>query len=104
VGLARAGLSCQLISGISGQSKAKAIIFLDSWRELLRTELQTNASGYLPHQCKQLATSIPVDFPDLKVINLYLHPIVTEHAPATRMILHPPRLDILARFAEDHFG
>ncbi|KAJ7831147.1 hypothetical protein B0H14DRAFT_2805527 [Mycena olivaceomarginata] len=44
------------------------------------------------------------DFPDLEVINLYLHPIVVEHTSTRPLIYVPPRLDVLARFAEDHFG
>ncbi|KAJ7799690.1 PIN domain-like protein [Mycena olivaceomarginata] len=104
MGLARAGLGKQLISGLEGQSHAGSMVFLAAWRELLRSELQTNASGCLPHRCKRLAASIPADFPDLEVINLYLHPIVVEHTSTRPLILRPPRLDVLARFAEDHFG
>ncbi|KAJ7462921.1 PIN domain-like protein [Mycena latifolia] len=97
MGLARAGL------GLSGQSRDASLVFLETWRDSLRAELQTNTSGYLPHKCKQLAVSIPTDFPDLDVINLYRHPIVS-HQAATRSLVFPPRLDILTRFAEDHFG
>ncbi|KAJ7875906.1 PIN domain-like protein [Mycena olivaceomarginata] len=104
MGLARAGLGKQLISGLEGQSHAGSMVFLAAWRESLRSELQTNASGCLPHRCKRLAASIPADFPDLEVINLYLHPIVVEHTSTRPLILRPPRLDVLARFAEDHFG
>ncbi|KAF8199328.1 PIN domain-like protein [Mycena galopus ATCC 62051] len=104
VGLARAGLGRQLISGLFGQSRTDALHFLKAWRESLCSELRTNVSGHLPHRCPQLAASIPANFPDLEVINLYLHPIVTEHAPGRRLILNPPHLNILARFAENHFG
>ncbi|KAJ6622743.1 PIN domain-like protein [Mycena sp. CBHHK59/15] len=105
IGLARAGLGRQLISGLSGQSRSDSALFLGTWRESLRSELSTNASGHLAHRCKQLAAGIPSDFPDLDVVNLYLHPIISELVPATRsLVFHPPQLDILARFAEDHFG
>ncbi|KAJ7469079.1 PIN domain-like protein [Mycena latifolia] len=104
MGLARAGLGRQLISGLSGQSRDASMVFLETWRDSLRAELQTNTSGYLPHKCKQLAVSIPTDFPDLDVINLYRHPIVSHQAATRSLVFHPPRLDILARFAEDHFG
>ncbi|KAJ7887588.1 PIN domain-like protein [Mycena olivaceomarginata] len=99
-----AGGDYSLISGLEGQSHAGSMVFLAAWRESLRSELQTNASGCLPHRCKRLAASIPADFPDLEVINLYLHPIVVEHTSTRPLILRPPRLDVLARFAEDHFG
>ncbi|KAF8170851.1 PIN domain-like protein [Mycena galopus ATCC 62051] len=104
VGLARAGLGRQLISGLFGQSRTDALRFLEVWLESLRSELQTNVSGHLSHRYPQLAASIPANFPDLEVINLYLHPIVTEHAPTMQLIFRPPRLDILAHFAEDRFG
>ncbi|KAJ7864284.1 hypothetical protein B0H14DRAFT_2187549, partial [Mycena olivaceomarginata] len=78
--------------------------FLETWRELLRTELLTNSSGHLPHRYRQLAAKIPSDFPDLDVINLYLHPLVSDLAyTTTGLVFQPPRLDILACFAEDHF-
>ncbi|KAF8150533.1 PIN domain-like protein [Mycena galopus ATCC 62051] len=102
--LARAGLGKRLISGLS-QSRTDSLRFLGMWRELLRTELSTNSSGHLPHLYKRLAAALPSDFPDLDVINLYLHPLVSDLAYTTRsLVLRPPRLEILARFAEDHFG
>ncbi|KAJ7656369.1 PIN domain-like protein [Mycena polygramma] len=103
VGLARAGLGRQLIAGLSGLSHTKSIQFLTTWREALRTELQTNNSGHLPHRYKQLAAAIPADFPDLNVINLYRYPVVSEISLPS-LAFSPPRLDILARFAEDHFS
>ncbi|KAJ7095625.1 PIN domain-like protein [Mycena epipterygia] len=105
IGLARAGLGRQLISGLSGQSRSNSIAFLKQWREILRAELSTNASGHLPHRYKQLGAEIPSDFPDLDIINLYLHPCVSEATMTTRtLVFHPPQFDLLARFAENHFG
>ncbi|KAJ7935695.1 XPG I-region-domain-containing protein [Mycena leptocephala] len=105
IGLARAGLGRQLIAGLSTiQSQEDSILFLRNWREALRLELQTNTSGHLLHRYKQLAANIPTDFPDLEVINLYRYPIVSGLEAATHLVFHPPRLGVLARFAEDHFG
>ncbi|KAJ7935691.1 PIN domain-like protein [Mycena leptocephala] len=85
IGLARAGLGRQLIAGLSTiQSQEDSILFLRNWREALRLELQTNTSGHLLHRYKQLAANIPPTFP-------------TSSLPS-------PRLGVLARFAEDHFG
>lgn len=103
IGLARAGLGRQLVAGLSGKSPTEAQIFLNSWRDCLRSELYTNVSNYLPHQCKQLADAIPLDFPDLAVIDLYLHPVVSKHAASISLRLQSPRLDVLASFAEAHF-
>ncbi|KAJ7089347.1 PIN domain-like protein [Mycena belliarum] len=104
MGLARAGLGQQLISGLHGLSHAGSVAFLQTWRESLRLELETNGSGYLPHRCKQLASQVPADFPNLNVINLYLHPIVSSGAAARSLVFQAPRLDILAQFAEAYFG
>ncbi|KAJ7727690.1 PIN domain-like protein [Mycena olivaceomarginata] len=104
MGLGRAGLGMELISGLKGQSHANSLRFLCTWRYSLCAELRTNASGHLPRRYSQLAAAVPADFPDLEVINLYLHPIVAECVPAHVLILQPPRLNVLARFAEDHFG
>ncbi|KAJ7799083.1 hypothetical protein B0H14DRAFT_3778757, partial [Mycena olivaceomarginata] len=104
IGLARAGLGRQLVSGLSGRSRLESTMFLETWRETLRSELRTNASGHLSHRYNQLASNIPADFPDLDVVNLYLHPIVVEGPTTKTLTYRPPRLNILARFAEDHFG
>ncbi|KAJ7222390.1 PIN domain-like protein [Mycena pura] len=102
IALARAGLGRRLVSGLTGDSHRDSF-FLKTWRELLCAELSTNSSGFLTHRHQQLAARVPNDFPDLDIINLYRHPLVNL-APATRSLdLHPPNLDVLARFAEDHF-
>ncbi|KAJ7318434.1 PIN domain-like protein [Mycena albidolilacea] len=104
LGLARAGLGKLLISGLSGLSHKESGVFLETWRTALRSELQTNTSGHLPHLYPQLAANIPADFPDLAVINLYRSPVISELEVGRSLYFRPPRLDILARFAEDHFG
>ncbi|KAJ7787515.1 XPG I-region-domain-containing protein [Mycena olivaceomarginata] len=100
IGLARAGLGVQLVAALS---KRESLDPLETWREALRHELRTNTSGLLPHRCPQLANTIPADFPDPMIINLYLHPIVSEPAIASDLGFRSPRLDVLARFAEDNF-
>ncbi|KAJ7264836.1 hypothetical protein C8J57DRAFT_1020232, partial [Mycena rebaudengoi] len=104
IGLTRAGLGRQLISGVCGQTRASALLFLEIWRDSLRMELRTNASGHLPHRCMQLAADMASNFPDLEVINLYCHPVLSDATTVAKsLVLRPPRLDILACFAEDHF-
>lgn len=103
-GLARAGLGKRLVCGLSGLSRRESRAFLETWRTALRSELRTNASGHLPHRYPQLAENVPDDFPDLAVINLYRSPVISELEVGRSLDFHPPRLDILARFAEDHFG
>ncbi|KAJ7872008.1 PIN domain-like protein [Mycena olivaceomarginata] len=104
IGLARVGLGKQLISGLPGLSHRESRVFLETWCTALRSELQTNASGHLPHLYPRLAANIPADCPDLAVINLYRSPVISELEVGRSLDFCPPRLDILARFAEDHFG
>ncbi|KAF8211844.1 PIN domain-like protein [Mycena galopus ATCC 62051] len=104
VGLAHAGLGRQLASGLSGLSDHASRAFLATWRQDLQMELRTNASGFLPHRYPQLAADIPPDFPDLDIIKLYFHPIVSGPSAMQPLVFQPPRLDILARFAEDYFA
>ncbi|KAJ7822021.1 hypothetical protein B0H14DRAFT_2598822 [Mycena olivaceomarginata] len=104
IALARAGLGKHLVRGLHHQSRADSLSFLETWCELSHAELLTNSSGHLPHRYRQLAAKIPSDFPDLDVINLYLHPLISDLAyTTTGLVFRPPRLDILACFAEDHF-
>ncbi|KAJ7145351.1 PIN domain-like protein [Mycena crocata] len=103
IALAHAGLGRQLIAGLTGQSRRASMVFLDTWRELLRSELANNTSGHLPRLYKKLARNIPAGFPDLDVINLYRHPIISVGPASCKLEFHPPRLDILAAFAEDYF-
>ncbi|KAK6966725.1 XPG I-region-domain-containing protein [Favolaschia claudopus] len=70
----------------------------------LRSELRTNASGKLQHRYPALAAKIPDNFPPLDIINLYLHPIIAERDTPISLALNSAKLDILARFAEAHFG
>ncbi|KAJ7309120.1 PIN domain-like protein, partial [Mycena albidolilacea] len=100
IGLARAGLGAQLVAALSNRELLDP---LETWQEALRHELRTNTSGLLPHRCPQLANTIPADFPDPAIINLYLHPTVSEPAVASDLVFRSPRLDVLARFAEDNF-
>ncbi|KAJ7077247.1 PIN domain-like protein [Mycena crocata] len=101
--LAKTGLGKQLVTGLYGLTRRDSMLFLDTWRKSLRSELLTNASGHLPHLFPSLAANIPAGFPDLNVINQYRQPIIALQTAARPLELHPPRLDLLARFAEDHF-
>ena len=106
--LAREGYGKTLLNGIScNQSTTDVAAFLVVWREMLIYELQTNQSGSL-HKCLPvLAASVPLDFPDLKIINLYLNPVTSEHEQhkgAVAIIAEQgPDLVRLAQFVEEHF-
>ncbi|EDR02503.1 uncharacterized protein LACBIDRAFT_309403 [Laccaria bicolor S238N-H82] len=99
-GLARAGLGHRLLHGLS-QSKA-ADNFLEVWRNELREELRTNDSGHLPSCQPALSNSVPSDFPQLKVINLYRNPLSSKTNP-TDLLGCSPNPILLAIFSEENF-
>jgi hypothetical protein len=79
IGLAQGGYGTTLLDGISrNQSTTDVAAFLALWRETLIRKLQTNHSGFLHKHLPVLAASVPVDFPNLKFINLYLNPATSE--------------------------
>jgi Holliday junction resolvase YEN1 len=78
LGLARAGLGDSLLKATQTLTEEQLPDFLDSWRTDLRTELRTNASGFLGKKCAALSKSVPDDFPTPLVLRSYTHPITTE--------------------------
>jgi Holliday junction resolvase YEN1 len=108
ISLAREGYGTTLLDGINrNQSSTDLAAFLAIWRETIIYELQTNQSGFL-HKClPALAASVPLDFPDLKLINLYLDPLTSERErpkeTVTTIAEQGPDLVRLARFIEEHF-
>jgi hypothetical protein len=108
ISLAREGYGKTLLDGISrNQSTSDVAAFLVVWRETLIHELQTNQSGSLHKRLPVLAASVPLNFPDLKFINLYLNPVTSEHEQhkgAVAMVAEQgPDLVRLAQFVEEHF-
>lgn len=79
ISLARGGYGTTLLGGIGrNQSTTDVATFLAVWHETLICKLQMNKSGFL-HKCLPvLAASVLLNFPDLKFINLYLNPVMSE--------------------------
>ena len=108
ISLAREGYGKTLLDGINrNKSTIDVSAFLVVWRESLIHELQTNQSGSLHKRLPVLAASVPPDFPDLEIINLYLNPVTSEHERhkgAVAIIAEQgPDLVRLAQFVEEHF-
>ncbi|KAJ7864359.1 PIN domain-like protein, partial [Mycena leptocephala] len=75
--LARLGFGQDLLNILRSFHGHELDKYLTGWRDALRDELRTNASGLL-HKCHpKLATDIPDTFPNLEVINLYLNPLTS---------------------------
>jgi len=108
LGLAHAGYGCTLVHGInSNAQQGKLVAFLALWREGIICELRTNRSRLLPKCRPLLAQSIPSDFPDIELIQLYLNPITSEFRQSKEPLVviskNGPDVVRLARFAEDNF-
>lgn len=75
-GLARTGLAMRLYQIASSDTRDE--VALAQWREDLKLELATNASGFLPKKCVALSRKIPDDFPPADVLAAYLNPITSK--------------------------
>lgn len=73
-GLLRAGFHEPLLTAIREYSGARQEEALRCWREAIRLELRTNASGKLKSRRPAAAADFPSDFPDLATANAYLNP------------------------------
>ena len=76
-GLARSGLRDSLLHASFGMSEKELLKYLQTWREELRKELDTNSSGYLNHRHPLLSRRVSSGFPDVKIIRLYTQPLVS---------------------------
>ncbi|KAJ7143360.1 PIN domain-like protein, partial [Mycena crocata] len=85
--LARCGFGKRLRQILTDSAGDKINLHLSSWRQALRAELQTNASGLLQTRCPTLANSIAADFPNLDVVQLYIDPLTSW---SSRFAGHPP--------------
>ncbi|OJD13285.1 hypothetical protein AJ78_06245 [Emergomyces pasteurianus Ep9510] len=72
--IAQAGFGNELLQAIEGEA-SEVVVKLGKWRERLQMELHENGEGYF--KCKHKAVQIPDDFPDLKVLRDYTHPVVS---------------------------
>lgn len=79
--LARAGYGRRLVERIQDPAATadSTQTFLAEWRQDLRAELLTNGSGFLTSRHPKLAATVPDTFPELDVLDLYLHPISHEN-------------------------
>lgn len=102
--LARAGLGRTLVYGIENATNEAE--FVEGWVGDLRRELCENTSGFLTRKQPNVASRIPADFPDLEVLQLYLHPLTSEFGggPTIPLISHGgPNPLALAKYTQKQF-
>ena len=79
LGLARCGYGDELLEAARTLFPASANLdaFLVNWRARLRQELSSNTHGYLHSTHPTLATNITDDFPNRRILGLYLEPLTS---------------------------
>ena len=106
-GLAKCGFGDELLKAAHSLSRNELPDFLITWREDLRSELRTNASGHLGSKKPSLAKAVLDSFPDIDVLLSYTNPIISatdtgaQHTPPKWE--HEPDLGKLAHLCELHF-
>ncbi|KAF8185813.1 PIN domain-like protein, partial [Mycena galopus ATCC 62051] len=83
---------------------------LAMWREELRTELRSNSGGFLDKRYAKLADNLPDNFPDTRVLDLYIDPLTSwsfrfhGNIPDTASwIPRDPAIDEISAFSREHF-
>lgn len=106
-GLARCGLGDQLLQAARSMDDNALQDFLIGWRQSLREELKTNASGYLPSKRPSLVKAVDNTFPDISILRSYTNPITskthsrTQHQPP--QWADEPDLGQIGHVCELHF-
>ncbi|KAK6336603.1 hypothetical protein TWF718_009404 [Orbilia javanica] len=85
--------ACKLAASDGGQA-------LQDWRQRLETALRTNPDKVFSR--KQPKAKIPVDFPNLQIVNYYTNPITSETLPQINWDICP-NLDILREITKAKF-
>ena len=98
--IARTGIGRELIQAVRTLSIQDASAFAHQWVQHFRDELR-NKDKILPQRYARLAEWLPLDFPDINVINLYVHPLTSTAGPAFEWT--SPDLCKLVRYAEENF-
>ncbi|KAG6823912.1 hypothetical protein H0H92_008635 [Tricholoma furcatifolium] len=101
--LAQAGLGKALVRAIRDPHPNS----LSIWRDILINELRTNSSGEMARKNPNLAANVPIDFPNIHKVDLYLHPITSENnAGHLPYIIPISNVDVcqLSNFVQQHFG
>ncbi|KAF8202062.1 PIN domain-like protein, partial [Mycena galopus ATCC 62051] len=71
------GFGRDLVNILTSSKASDINEYLATWRNAVRTELQTNSSGRLDKRHPKLAAAIPDTFPDLKVVEFYMNPLTS---------------------------
>ena len=105
-GLAQCGFGDRLLAATQTMSAKPLEEFLTAWRDELRNELLMDSQKIIGRRYPAAAHSIPDDFPNLTVLQNYMHPLTSwstgppsplPPSPAS----HEPNIHKIAKFAVD---
>ena len=108
--LASGPLALSLYHSATNLSENDLRTFLLTWRDDLEDELLNDPHGALGRTYTHLANTIPLSFPDPKVVRQYTHPLTSsiDLGSSTRMsrwfILTFPNTVSLALLCDQYFG
>ncbi|KAF8173441.1 PIN domain-like protein [Pholiota molesta] len=108
VALARCGFGDQLLAAYHHLRGVEFERFLIQWRCAIRVELQTNVRGFLSRRQPKLAASISDNFPDPRILDLYVNPVTSwspGHIPPdpSQWQSRQPSIPEITRFCVWHF-
>lgn len=116
LGLARCGYGDELLEAAQTLFSARLDAFLVGWCARLKQELSSNAHGYLRSAHPTLATNITDDFPNRRILGLYVKPLTSwsDHIGtgsanqisdmAASWHSREPSIQNIASFCRLHFG
>jgi hypothetical protein len=91
--LATSFLATDLYDAVANFSNEMSLQdFLVDWRKSLQNELRNDPHKILGRTNPTLASTIPIDFPDPAVLQLYVHPVTSQSSTSFRPKWIVPRL------------
>ncbi|THG96194.1 hypothetical protein EW026_g5600 [Hermanssonia centrifuga] len=108
LGLAKCGFGDSLLDAARTLGERDLNTFLHGWRQEICLELRTNPRKLLPTKKVALANSFPADFPDLRILDMYVNPRTSETVGKTAADMRlnwdkEPDIGLIAGLCEQYF-
>ncbi|KAF9033440.1 PIN domain-like protein [Hymenopellis radicata] len=103
VELTRTNLGPRLIDAMRNLRPKELSEFLIQWRRQLCTLLRDNPNHVLSQRHPAIAAAIPTNFPNPKIIHLYLNPKISPFSSSDSLEWNAPSIPQLSVFLDQHF-
>ncbi len=108
LGLAKCGFGDSLLDAARTLGERDLNTFLHGWRQEICLELRTNPRKLLPTKKVALANNFPADFPDLRILDMYVNPRTSETVGKTAADMRlnwdkEPDIGLIAGLCEQYF-